>query len=191
MEENASRALLMAATMLITVMVLAIGVYLFVTYSQYSADAYKTMEQNQINQFNNQFLKYYGENTRTENGVDVTETILCTAHDIMTVANIAQQNNENYEISDLKLGNGNTNYVQIAVKGNNINFKPKDILINLEKLNETQKVDFIKQNSAVEESKVDSSGTTNTTMKTKYFVCRDVKISDVTRKSLLCGICAT
>ena len=42
------------------------------------------MESNQITQFNNQFLKYYGLGT-------------CTAHDIVSVANLAKEYNKNNE----------------------------------------------------------------------------------------------
>ena len=37
--ENASKALLMAASVLVGVMILSLGVYLFSTYAEYSSDA--------------------------------------------------------------------------------------------------------------------------------------------------------
>ena len=58
--ENASKALIMAAEILVGVMIISIGVYLFNTLGQYSADTAQDMEQAQIDSFNEQFLKYYG-----------------------------------------------------------------------------------------------------------------------------------
>ena len=55
--ENASKALIMAAEILIGVMIISIGVYLFSTMGEYSADTTAQMQEAQINQFNNQFLK--------------------------------------------------------------------------------------------------------------------------------------
>ena len=56
--ENASKALIMAAEILIGVMIISIGVYLFNTLGQYSAETTAEMEETQQAQFNNQFLKY-------------------------------------------------------------------------------------------------------------------------------------
>ena len=58
--ENASKALLMGAEILVGVMIISIGVYLFNTLGQYSAETAANMEQKQIDSFNQQFLTYYG-----------------------------------------------------------------------------------------------------------------------------------
>ena len=69
--ENATRAFIMAAGVLLGVLILSLGIYLFSIFGQYSANAYETMEKNQITQFNSQFFKYYGNTTYSyvdENG---------------------------------------------------------------------------------------------------------------------------
>ena len=98
--ENASKALIMAASVLLGVMILSVGVYLFYVYSDYSSNAYQRMEQAQIDQFNTQFLKYYGM-TAVENEGEEQKPILCTAHDIISLANLAYQNNLQYEVDNL------------------------------------------------------------------------------------------
>ena len=101
--ENASKDLMMAAGVLIGVIILGIAVYLFTMYGQYSKEAYDKMSDAQISQFNAQFLKYYGNVSSVyidENGKEKEKEgpILCTAHDILTVANLARQNNIQYDI---------------------------------------------------------------------------------------------
>ena len=69
--ENATRAFIMAAGVLLGVLILSLGIYLFSIFGQYSANVYETMEKNQITQFNSQFFKYYGNTTYSyvdENG---------------------------------------------------------------------------------------------------------------------------
>ena len=73
--ENATRAFIMAAGVLLGVLILSLGIYLFSIFGQYSANAYETMEKNQITQFNSQFFKYYGNTTYSyvdENGKEKT-----------------------------------------------------------------------------------------------------------------------
>ena len=103
--ENASKALIMAAGVIVGVLIISIGVYLFSTYAEYSSDAYETMEAAQIDQFNSQFLKYYG-NTLTKytdankNEYRKETPILCTAHDIVSLATLAAQNNKQFDLEN-------------------------------------------------------------------------------------------
>ena len=92
--ENASKALIMAAEILIGVMVISIGVYLFSTMGQYSANTAQGIEDAQIAQFNTQFLQFYGEIGTGEEGQEVIEPIRCTIHDIVGLANLAKKENE-------------------------------------------------------------------------------------------------
>ena len=129
--ENASKALIMAASVLLGVMILSIGVYLFYTYSSYSADAYQRMEDNQIAEFNAQFLKYYGNTNRTYvddrgNIQEVEGPILCTIHNIMSLANLAAQNNVQYGFigeDDQPGYDENTYYIQIDIANKHGNLK--------------------------------------------------------------------
>lgn len=143
--ENASKALLMAAGVLIGVMILSIAVYLFYTFGNYSSEAYEQMEQAQIDQFNSQFLKYYGNVARSyvdENGREKEEIgpILCTAHDIISLASLAKQNNLYYEVDDLNGYNQATNYIQIDV-GTALKTR------NLEKWDNDKQIEFLQDNA--------------------------------------------
>lgn len=161
--ENATKAFMMAAGVLIGVLILSIAVYLFTIFSSNSEQVYKKMESNQITQFNNQFLKYYGQISRTyideQTGKEkiVQEPIKCTVHDIISLANLAYQNNIENQIENETGWNENTNYIQILV-GNNKNNK------NIEKWNQEKKIDFIKDNM------------------NKNYKCTEVHISNVTKR---------
>ena len=59
--ENASKALLMAAGVLIGVLIISLAVYLMSYFGGVSADIHKRQKANQINQFNSQFTAYEGK----------------------------------------------------------------------------------------------------------------------------------
>ena len=56
--ENATKALLIAAGVLIGMMILSLGVALFYALNGYIEDTQQTMEENALSRFNTQFLKY-------------------------------------------------------------------------------------------------------------------------------------
>ena len=95
--ENASNALLMAAGVLIGIMILSIGVFLFVDFSGTSREIQDTISSNQLQQFNNQFTIYADRDD-------------LTIYDVISVANLAAQNN-------LEYSEGHTNYIQIEYDG--------------------------------------------------------------------------
>lgn len=147
--ENASKALIIAAEVLIGMIVISIGVYLFKYFSNYSEENYKIIETTQITEFNNKFLKFYGETT--VNGVK--KPIECTIHDIVSLANLAQRTNiENDLIEEHKQGNNqfqkkedvdidNSLYIQINLynktnKIDNLELKSNEYLITLIKEND-------------------------------------------------------
>lgn len=82
--ENASKALLMSATVLISVMVISLGTYLFATFGTYSKNINKNLSAKQTQEFNAQFTKYEGGDP-------------CTVYDIVTVINLAKNSNNQYE----------------------------------------------------------------------------------------------
>ena len=82
--ENASKALLMSATVLISVMVISLGTYLFATFGTYSKNINKNLSAKQTQEFNAQFTKYEGGDP-------------CTVYDIVTVINLARNSNNQYE----------------------------------------------------------------------------------------------
>ena len=81
--ENASKALIMAAGILIGILIITLGVYLFVSFGVQSKELYKEIESNQLTQYNAQYSIYDG---RTD----------ITIYDIITLTNKAKQNNHDY-----------------------------------------------------------------------------------------------
>lgn len=77
--ENASKALLMAGTILIAMLILAIGVYLASSFSQTSDTYYKRWNTEQVQQYNEQITR----NFTIENG-----DTLITAQGIITIRNL-------------------------------------------------------------------------------------------------------
>ena len=111
--ENASRALMMAAGVLIGLMILSLAVYLITSFGAASAEAHRTNEQNRINEFNTQFTQYEGRQ-------DIT------IHDIVTVVNLARSNNETYDLDSQTSDNSNyyiTVNAKIASVGNKFNMQ--------------------------------------------------------------------
>lgn len=97
--ENASKALLMAASVLIGILILSLAVYLFVSFGSTSAEIHKQNEEQQIAQFNSQFTSYQGKE--------------CTIYDVISVANLATENNRFYELNT-KTG-GKDRYISVQV----------------------------------------------------------------------------
>ena len=103
--ENATNALLMAGGILIGILILSLGAYLFVSFSGSVATMQSQIEQDQVNNFNAQFLKYDGEDT-------------LTLYDVYTVAHLASDNNKKYEVNSP----GESNYITVScnTKGNEL-----------------------------------------------------------------------
>ncbi len=95
--ENASKALIIAAEMLIGIMILSLGVYLYVSFRQTAKENEQANAQQQLIQFNNNYTKY-------ENQKDIT------IYDILTVVNQAKENNVKYDNDDQ-----NDNYIIVNV----------------------------------------------------------------------------
>ncbi len=149
--ENASKALLMAAGVLVGIMVITIGVILYTTFSNLGKSTIEQMEMDKIAEWNETYLKYYGTNIVKKDEKEIQQPISVTAHDIITLANHANQNNIKYEVQGQSGYNQNTFYVQVQV-GKDANF---------EKKTEEQKNEFLKSNNmktyiCVEEPKVSS-----------------------------------
>ena len=104
--ENASRALMMAAGVLIGLMILSFAVYLITSFGSASAEAHRTNEQNRINEFNTQFTQYEGRQ-------DIT------IHDVATVVNLARSNNEEYGLTS-SANSENTLYIEVFLEGASI-----------------------------------------------------------------------
>ena len=148
--ENAARALTMAAGVLIGIMIISIAVYLFTSLGNTSSEIYSKVEQTKIDKFNSQFLKYYRLDT-------------CTAHDIVSIANLSKNSNEYYELEE---GSGYNYYVNVSVMDYIDNNGSKKTERNFEKLDEAKYTEFIQNNSTVEEN--------GKIKEIKYFTCTEI-----------------
>lgn len=85
--ENASKALIMAAGVLIGVLILSLAVYLFTQFGSTSAQIHAQKAERQVVQFNSQFTSYLDKND-------------LTIYDVITVAGYAIENNKYYRDSN-------------------------------------------------------------------------------------------
>lgn len=158
--ENASKALIMAAEVLVGVMIISIGVYIFNVMGNYSAETAEKIEETRIASFNEQFLKYYG--TTSTDGNTPTP-IKCTIHDIIGLANLANKTNQQNDLAMPQEKSDNTMYIQIELKAGSKTYK------NLEAKSESELIEIVKNNSII--NKVEG---TETKAEIKYFKCTEV-----------------
>lgn len=147
--ENASRALLMAAAVLVGVLIASVAVALFSSFAGSSSDIIDRIEESKLYKFNNNFFKYYG---------DAQEV---TVHDVISMANVAKANNKEFEVESQTTYSHNSPYIQIQVKS----------IKNFEKKSESYYAQFIKDNMLIK----DSEGKLT---KTKLFKCTKIITSD-------------
>lgn len=158
--ENASKALIMAAGVLIGIMILSLAVYLFAIFGTASAQLHGEIEQDRINQFNAQFTAYAGNQN-------------VTIYDIITVVNLAKDNNETYSLTEAT----DTNYY-ITINASLRN----GIESNLEKRNSEYLQNLIKTETKIK-NLVDYTDENGTSYKGLYRYNCSVTINDNTRKS--------
>lgn len=169
--ENASKALITAAEILIGVMIISLGVYLFNVFGKYSKETNKKIDDAQIAQFNSQFVKYYGD--RIDNAGN-PEPIKCTIHEITSLANLAKKSNEKYEIDGEAGYSAHTFYIQIDIKSKTPSVRTYK---NIEKKDNNSLVTLIKENDILYSR--DTTG--NIVAQTKYYRCTKCEINTETK----------
>ena len=107
--ENAVQALLIVAGVLIGIMILSLGISLYSSLGQYVEIAQQEIANQEIQQFNEQFLKYIN----CSNDSSEVEFVL-TIQDIVTAANTAYESNLKYGLTEQS---GNNFYVTINIRG--------------------------------------------------------------------------
>ena len=138
--ENASKALIMAAEILVGIMIISIGVYLFNTLGEYSADTTAIIEEAQIAQFNQQFLSFYGTvSTETNKNTPIT----CTIHDIIGVAHLANSINKSNGFETEEEISDSSYYIQIDLKIGGKTYR------HIENFDEQKLVELVKENDIV------------------------------------------
>ena len=140
--ENASKALIIAGSVLISIMVISLGVFLFTNFSDTGKVIYDENTKKTIAEFNTNFTKY-------ENSTEVT------AQDIVTIANLARDNNVHYQVSK-----GDSSYITVLFKNDPMEIK------SIKELN-----NFIQNNA------YNSNGTS-----LKYYTCNSIEIDKNTRR---------
>lgn len=107
--ENATKALIISAGVLIGIIILSMAVYLFGVFGKSASDMQEQILANQLNQFNDKFLRYTG----------LTDL---TIQDVITVKNYALENNKetrNYNPSlDEYRAADNNEYIDVYYKNN-------------------------------------------------------------------------
>ena len=109
--ENATKALIIAAGVLIGMMIIALAVFLVDSLSVYIEDTQEQMKANALTQFNIQFTQYINYKT------DGTKEFDLTIQDVVTAANIAYENNKAYELTEPGEA---TMYVEVKLNGTSI-----------------------------------------------------------------------
>ena len=158
--ENASKALIMVAGVLIGIMILSLAVYLFATFGATSAEMHGQIEQDRINQFNAQFTLYEGKE-------DIT------IYDIITVVNLARDSNESYTLTEAKDSNYYITVNAALQTGNENNLEKKD----------SQYLQNLIQDETRAENLVDYVDENGISYKGLYTYNCNVEINENTRKS--------
>lgn len=171
--ENASKALIMAAGVLLGVMIISFAVYLFSTFGSYSNDVYMQMEATRMEAFNSQFTKFYGTEQR-ENPYDTNSDkyyngpILCTVQDVVTIAKLARDSNAKYGVYEDDTNYTSTNENDMYITVNLLSEMKKGK--NIENWTGNQFTDLIKNNTFVDGS----------TSNIKYYYVTSIKYMNVT-----------
>lgn len=113
--ENATKALIIAAGVLIGIMILSLGVYLYYALGGYMTSTQEQLEANAKNKFNTQFLKYINVS-----GGDIDHEL--TIQDVITAANLANQNNTQHGLTVADAGE-NSYYVTVNANLNGLGMK--------------------------------------------------------------------
>ncbi len=158
--ENATKALIMAAAILISVAVLSLAGFLVVSMGSYASTVEKENEKNQLAQFNSQFTQY--------NGKEVT------IHDAITIANLAKENNNKYDLDSSDAGRGSF-YIRVQIKPNS----STTLIRNFEDKASDFSKDSEKMNKEIIIEK-DENGKIKI-VKTQKYTC-EVLISDITQR---------
>lgn len=110
--ENASKALLMAASVLVGIGMISLAIYLYTVFGDYGSQIAERIQQKETDEFNAQFYKY--ESYKDENG---NWQNTCKASDIISIANLAKNNNNNYDFGTEDVTNNDaTFYITVDVK---------------------------------------------------------------------------
>lgn len=127
--ENASKALIMATSVILGILILTFLVFIFGIFSNFSKTNNISQEDKQISSFNAEFFKYYEQN--------VSQRPKLTSHDIVSIGNYAKENNSKYALNTRE---ENTYYVAVDV------ITSDESLIGFEKRSEQEYLNLLEKN---------------------------------------------
>lgn len=118
--ENVSKALLISASVLIGLLIISLGVYLFISFGATSNELHEQNYEKQINQFNSQFTKYEKKDE-------------ITIYDVISVTNLATENNIKYGFKKRNVGDnkGEDNYITVILDNKSLEFIEEESSNNL------------------------------------------------------------
>lgn len=94
--ENASKALLIAGAMLLTILLSTLAIYVFNIFGEQTSRLYDKLEESDIDSFNQQFFQYENRNiTQDEDGKWHGALKI---QDVVSIINFAKDNNSTNEI---------------------------------------------------------------------------------------------
>ncbi len=144
--ENASKALLIAGSVLIGILLLTLFVYLYTQLSENASNVYSTIDHAEISKFNQKFLNYKGRGIdiigHDDSGTPITNPL--TIQDVVTIVNMAKDNNKeqrkqvtiNVKVdgsewtTKTNLENEILNNLENKYKCNEVNIDPETELVN-------------------------------------------------------------
>ena len=131
--ENASKALIIAGAILLAILIIGLGVYIY----RQAAGVIDTgiMDQLVVSQFNAQFEPYLGNNVSGSNVKQLIKIIKASnrAKEDLTVTFIVKVRNIEYNNDDSEIKSGNTYKVESSSEGNKAGY--------IEKITITENVD--------------------------------------------------
>lgn len=148
--ENASKALIMAVSVILGIMIITFLCFVFGMFKNYNSKNIAQIEETETASFNKEFFKYY------ENGKD---TIKVTLHDIISISNFVKENNLKY---DVKEATKNSYYVTIDV------YTKSEKIYNFEKMSQDEYTNFLKQNKTFKCSEIRINKVTKRVEYVKY-----------------------
>lgn len=130
--ENATKALMMAAGVLLGICILSVAAFLFSSMGQFSAETEAKKQDQQIAEFNSRFTKY-------QDAKDVT------IYDIISLANFAKENNQFYELTaqdfEENAESAATHYIRVQLDTKNLEtLKDEEIIDYLKSEENTQNI---------------------------------------------------
>lgn len=119
--ENASKALMIAAGVLMGILIVSLGVYLFYVFGDFVNNTQADIAENALAQFNEKYFKYNGLTN-------------LTIQDILTIKNNALQNNysyTNYVLTPNSAGDNN-DFIDVYIQGEGwiLNMSDEELLVN-------------------------------------------------------------